>query len=144
MGRYRSGCTRDCTDDYVRLDVRWCKRQGYLRRVGPACCIGHDGESASHLSASKLRTAKSLSDTEPVREATSGSTNTIRLRLNGRLAPSEEIALGSVVRRVAVVPRSCMARRCLHVGIAFNSPMNPSGNLRTSGHYIRRKGSTRN
>jgi len=28
MGRYRSG--RSCTDDYVRLDVRWCKRRGYL------------------------------------------------------------------------------------------------------------------
>jgi hypothetical protein len=28
MRRYGSG--RDCTDDYVRLDVRWLKRQGYL------------------------------------------------------------------------------------------------------------------
>ena len=28
MGRAQ---TRDCTDDYVRLDVRWLKRQGYLR-----------------------------------------------------------------------------------------------------------------
>jgi len=39
-------------------------------RGGPAWCIGHDGESASHLSALKLRTAKSFSDTKPVREAT--------------------------------------------------------------------------
>ena len=31
MGRYRSGCARDCTDDYVRLDMRWCRRQGYLQ-----------------------------------------------------------------------------------------------------------------
>jgi hypothetical protein len=33
MGGYGSGRAqrRDCTDDYVRLDVRWCKRQGYLR-----------------------------------------------------------------------------------------------------------------
>jgi hypothetical protein len=29
MRRYGSG--RDCTDDYVRLDVRWLKRQGYVR-----------------------------------------------------------------------------------------------------------------
>jgi len=31
MGRCRSGCTRDCTDDYVHLDARWCKRNGYLQ-----------------------------------------------------------------------------------------------------------------
>ena len=33
MGGYGSGRrqSRDCTDDYVRLDVRWFKRQGYLR-----------------------------------------------------------------------------------------------------------------
>src|ERR1700683_87616 len=33
MGGYGSGRarTRDCTDDYVRLDAQWCKRQGYLR-----------------------------------------------------------------------------------------------------------------
>src|SRR5579862_377925 len=34
MGGYGSGrriATRDCTDDYVRLDVRWLKRQGYLQ-----------------------------------------------------------------------------------------------------------------
>ena len=58
---------RDCADDYVRLDVRWCKRRGYLRQGGPAWCIGHDGESASHLSASKLRMATSLSDTKHLR-----------------------------------------------------------------------------
>jgi hypothetical protein len=28
MGRAQ---THDSTDDYIRLDVRWCKRQGYLR-----------------------------------------------------------------------------------------------------------------
>ena len=28
MGRWQ---TRDCTDYYIRLDVRWCKRKGYLR-----------------------------------------------------------------------------------------------------------------
>lgn len=33
MGGYGSGWrqTRDCTDDYIRLDVRWLKRQGYLQ-----------------------------------------------------------------------------------------------------------------
>jgi hypothetical protein len=33
MGWYSGGRaqTRNCTDDYVRLDVRWLKRQGYLR-----------------------------------------------------------------------------------------------------------------
>ncbi len=29
MGRYGSG--RNTTDDYVRLDVRWCERHGYLQ-----------------------------------------------------------------------------------------------------------------
>ncbi len=29
MGRYGSG--RNTTDDYVRLDVRWCERQGHLQ-----------------------------------------------------------------------------------------------------------------
>lgn len=28
---WRRAQTRDYTDDYVRLDVRWCNRQGYLR-----------------------------------------------------------------------------------------------------------------
>ena len=33
MGGYGSGRkqTRDCTDEYIRLDVRWLRRQGYLR-----------------------------------------------------------------------------------------------------------------
>src|ERR1035438_6866206 len=37
MGGYGSGRTRtrESTDDYVRLDVRWLKRQGYLRPGWP-------------------------------------------------------------------------------------------------------------
>jgi hypothetical protein len=31
LGRCLSGCARDCTNDYVGLDVRWLKRQGYLQ-----------------------------------------------------------------------------------------------------------------
>ncbi len=36
MGRYGSG--HNTTDDYVRLDVRWCKRQGHLQ-PGRSCVV---------------------------------------------------------------------------------------------------------
>ena len=146
MGGYGSGRTqrRDCTDDYVRLDVRWLKRQGYLRPGWSG--MVHWSRRGARFACVNIEAAddQSPSDTEPVREATNGSTNTTRLPLNGRLAPWEEIAHGSNVPRVAVVRRSCMVRRCSHVGIASNSLMSHSGKLRTTAHCIRRKASTRN